>query len=602
MVLSLCSTRPSVAVFMYHCLVAILICTAFARPLRPRYDDAISSTTLSSSDRDSLVSHEKTLRAARRTLLALGGEDANSDIYDNDAHGNSVGHVIHGQADASGDNHGRTDGDDEIGVHDGHESLDVHSLNLHDDEHLWDERDRDGLDDAPSVRTGGEGQEGGDDQSVPVDDDSMKKLLSERDQLAKKLSEMDTLRKRMAHKHELLKRVLDLKARLEESGDEEKKLREEESRMEESVKSAALKRDANADERDSIARERFKVEKLLEELRSEKESSEIEYEKVTKERAYVDAQEKELVEQKDKLETSVKELVQQFQQDGFHTWLKSNLDTLPPIFRETILKTSVALDPVIQGVEGASELNERLTHETTEAITRYLPMIRESPFYTGLIFYVILLFPTVAAFWLVMKVRTRLSLLTVEHYLIAINLYFGAMSTVCTIMTLLSGTDILVVFHHRARHIAETFMLFHGLLFIIHLVLHGVTAYVSGSRKDFAQYICISCIGLHFFLHAYKRAILDLDPNVGTTAYVIYAFIFWYMLYDRGVHIVQAVVRGHRTGLSAFGTFPTDDDMKADLPRPEPRDNSRRDTTVYFAGLPVFNGPSKSALSDAKTI
>lgn len=614
-------TRLSIGLFFHLLFTAILICAVLAGPQPLHHDQGIKSTTSDSSAQHGLVPRLGILRVSRRTLLATEGDDTNSDHHDA-LHGSDVklddsvdvGHgrestdslvrLVHGQADTLGDHESsnlQIGGDDEDAAHDGTDSLDVHSLNLHDDEHLWDEGNPDGLDDAVSGGAGEEGKQGGDDKTVPVDDESMKKLLSERDNLAKKLSEMDTLRKRMAHKHELLRRVLDLKTRLEQSGDEEKRLREEESRMEESVKSAVMKRNANADERDSIARERHKVEKLLEELQSEKESSEIEYEKVTKERAYVDAQEKDLLEQKDKLEASVKELVEQFQQDGFHTWLKSNLDTLPPIFRETILKTSVALDPVIQGVEGASELNERLTSETTEAITRYLPMIRESPFYTGLIFYIILLFPTVAAFWLVARVRARLSLLTIEHYLITINLYFGAMSTVCTIMTLVSGTDILVVFRHRSRHIAESFMLFHGLLFIIHLVLHGMTAYVSGSRKDFAQYICISCVGLHFFLHAYKRAILDLDPNVGTTAYVIYAFIFWYMLYDRGVHIFQALASGRRTGVSAFGTFPNEDDLKADTPFSEPRD-PRRDTTVYFAGLPVFNGPSKSALSDAKTI
>lgn len=478
--------------------------------------------------------------------------------------------------------------------------LKLDGLSHHDEGHTWAHDLDDAhehLEDAEPI----EESEGNDDKSVRADDASIKQLEAERIQLAKKLSEMETLRKRMAHKHELLNRVRTLQQKLDQGTDEAKRLREEGSRMEESVKSAILKRDANSDERDSIAKERHDVERLLEELRSEKETSEVEYEKVKKERAYIDGKEKELLLQKEKLEMSLKELVDQFQQDGFHTWLKSNLDTFPAVIRETILKTSNALDPVIQGVEGASELNERLTSETTEAITRYLPMIRDSPFYTGLIFYIILLFPTVSACWLVLKVRARLSMLTVEHYLITVNLYFGTMSTVCAIMTVLGGTDILVVFLHRSRRIAETFMLFHGLLFIIHLVLHGMTAYVSGSRKDFAQYICISCLGLHFFLHAYKRAILNLDPNVGAAAYVTYALVFWYMVYDRGVHIVHAIVSGRKSGLSAFGTFPAEDNV-TNSPLPAPRERPRQDTTVYFAGLPVFNGPSKSALNDAKTI
>lgn len=444
----------------------------------------------------------------------------------------------------------------------------------------------------------------GDDSTLVADEGSLQRVDSEREALAKKLGEIESLRKRMATKHELLKRVQSLQKHVNSTISEEEKLRVEETRAEEDVRMAKLKRNATMDERDSIARERLKVEDLLKELKSEKGTFDAEFSKMSADREETDKEEKRLQQEQEKLAKDLDQVLAQFRENGFHTWLDHYLHGLPLVIRQTILKTSSALNPVVQGVEGVTEFNELLTNETTEAMTRYIPLLRDSPFYTGLIFYVILLCPTVAAMWLVMKVRARLSLLTVEHYLIAINLYFGAMSAVCAVMSMAGGSDVLSVLRHRSQKIAEPFMLIHGLLFVIHLILHGMTAYVSGSRKDFAQYVVMSCVGLHFFMHAYKRTILDEDPNIGSAAYTVYAIIFMYMLYDRGIHIIESIIHGRKAGLSAFGTFPSELDSKseyASLPATR-RQHLKNDTTVYFAGLPVFNAPSQSSLNDAKTI
>lgn len=517
----------------------------------------------------------------------------------------------------------------------------------HDDEALWNHdqhhvennaNDGDGEQGEQDDVAGPPGNEGGpsnvdegdqnvgeteSDVSVRVDDETLQKVNSERAELSKKLNQLEMLRKRMETKHELLKRVRELQQRINSSVAEEQRIRDEETRAEEEYKLAVMKKNATSDERESIAKEREKVEKLLEELKSEKSSYETEYSKMEEDRKKVDLKEKELKLNHDKLVKELERVVGKFRDKGFHTWLNTNLHALPPVVRETILKTSDVLSPVVEGVEEVGALNDELSRQTADTLTWYIPIIQRSPFYAGLIFYIFLLCPTVLAIWLVMKVRARLSLLTVEHYVIAINLYFGVMSTVCAIMTLLGKVDILVVFRHRARHVAEAFMLIHGSMFVLHLVLHGLTAYVSGSRKDFVQYIVMSCVGLHFFIHAYKRTILNYDPNVGAPAYVVYSVIFLYILYDRGVHIIEAVVRGRKAGLSAFGTFPADYGLKKDLAtlptgrvsgrdsgrdsardlgRDLVRDSTRSDTTVYFAGLPVFSAPSQSALNDAKTI
>lgn len=442
-------------------------------------------------------------------------------------------------------------------------------------------------------------QTNNDDSNIRADDTSFQKLASEREQLAHKLSEIDRLRSKMLSKSELLKRVRALKGNVDTAKRRGVQVRKEESIAEQKLSIAVQRKNATWDQKEAIARQRRSIEKLLEEIRTETRGFEDEIKKIDHEKKRIGQVEQNLESEREKLLRTVRGLVSQFRERGMHTWLERHLSQLPPVMRETIVKASTVLDPVIQGVEDATELTGEVSVDTTNALTRYLPSVRDSPFYTGLIFYVILLCPTVAAAWLMLKIRARLSQMTVEHYLIAINLYFGVMSAACAVMSLLSRTDILIVFRHRSRHLAESFMIIHGFLFVLHLVLHGMTAYVTGARKDFAQYISMSCVGLHFFMNAYKRTILNEDPNIGTVAYLFYAATFLYTLYDRGVHIIEAAIKGRKANASAFNTFPTDPVVKS-LPNGAGPPNG--DSTVYFAGLPVFNRPSQSSVDDAKTI
>ncbi|CAN8062357.1 unnamed protein product [Agarophyton chilense] len=439
----------------------------------------------------------------------------------------------------------------------------------------------------------------GDDASIPADDEALASVEKESNDLAAKLKEMELLKSRIKTKNELLKRVQNLRSTLDNTEKLEQEVKEEESKVEESLNLAVKKKNDTFDEKEHIAVERRDIERRTEEAHEEEKKYAAELLHVEENRKKKEAEEKELEDEHKRLMEEIQVIVERFRENGFHAWLEQNVKDFPPVIRETILKSTSVLYPVFDGIEDAAELNEHLTAETTEAITQYLPAIKSSPFYTGLIFYVILLFPIVAVMWLVSKVRARLSMLTIEHYLIAMNMYFGILSLACAFMTLIGKTDILIVFRHRSQRVAEAFMILHGFLFIVHLALHGITAYVSGSRKDFAQYIGISCVGLHFFLNAYKRTILDQDPNIGAPAYAVYAAFFLYTLYDRGLHILEAAVNEKKNNAAAFRTFPGSSSQSLPIAT---NPTGKGDTTVYFAGLPVFNGPGHASLDDAKNI
>ncbi|KAI0567330.1 hypothetical protein FGB62_3g135 [Gracilaria domingensis] len=438
-----------------------------------------------------------------------------------------------------------------------------------------------------------------DDASIPADDESLANVEKESNDLAAKLLEMERLKTRIKSKNELLNRVKKLRSTLDDTEKLEKEVKEEETKAEEDLNLSVKKKNETFDEKEHIAHERRDIERRTDEVHEEEKKFAAELLQIEEQRKAKETEQNELEEEHKRLVEDMQVLVERFRENGLHSWLEQKLKDSPPVIRETILKSGSVLDPVLDGIEDVAQLNEHLTSETTEAITQYLPAIKSSPFYTGLIFYVILLVPIVTVTWLVTKIRARLSMLTVEHYLIAINLYFGILSLACAIMTVVGKTDILIVFRHRSKHVAETFMILHGFMFMILLVLHGITAYVSGSRKDFAQYVGISCVGLHFFMNAYKRTILDQDPNIGAPAYAVYAFFFLYTLYDRGMHILEAAVQDKRNSAAAFRTYPGSSSQSLPVTT---KSTEKGDNTVYFAGLPVFNGPAQASLDDAKNI
>lgn len=249
-----------------------------------------------------------------------------------------------------------------------------------------------------------------------------------------------------------------------------------------------------------------------------------------------------LAKEKEALVRKAQALAENFKMHGFETWMESNVNMFPDVVRATLFKTGNILEPLVEAVEEAAEVNERLTEEVAQQITQYIPLIRKSPFYSGILFYVILLFPLVLSVALVLRVNSRLFSVSVNHYIIVGNLYFGAMSVVCFFMSILSGTDILIVFQHRSSSTAETFMVVNAFLYLVHLFLHGLDSYTSKSKKTLGQLVCALSIGMHFYSHAYKRAILHQDPHIGAFAYFLYSGLFLYTLYDRGVDLIETQI------------------------------------------------------------
>lgn len=237
-------------------------------------------------------------------------------------------------------------------------------------------------------------------------------------------------------------------------------------------------------------------------------------------------------------------LVVQFKDRGMTNWVEMQAQQLPPLIRGTLIKTTHALGPLFEGFEEASELNARVVDEVKERVQTYLPLVRSSPFYGGILFYIIILFPMVLFVSAAMKLNSRLKTMTISHYLVLSNLYFGVLSLLCLFMSYLSGADVLLVFHHRNESLEGTFVVLHGLFYLLHLGLHFLSALTRRDGREVAQFLSMFIVGTHYFLHVYARAVLNEDPVMDLRAYVLYAAIFLFTLYVRCTMLLPAKRKG----------------------------------------------------------
>lgn len=238
------------------------------------------------------------------------------------------------------------------------------------------------------------------------------------------------------------------------------------------------------------------------------------------------------------------QLVLQFKDRGMTNWVEMQAKQLPPLVQGTLIKTTHALGPLFEGFEEASNLNARVVEEVKERVQTYMPLIRSSPFYGGILFYIIILFPMVLFVSAAMKLNSHLKTMTISHYLVLSNLYFGVLSLLCLFMSYLSGADVLLVFHHRNESLEGTFVVLHGLFYLLHLSLHFLSALTRRDGREVAQFLSMFIVGTHYFLHVYARAVLNEDPVMDLRAYVLYAAIFIFTLYVRCTMLLPAKRKG----------------------------------------------------------
>lgn len=225
------------------------------------------------------------------------------------------------------------------------------------------------------------------------------------------------------------------------------------------------------------------------------------------------------------------------QTTSLETIIERHSRGLPPAMQGALRKSALVLNPFFDTLFTAADTNNRLVNHVGTEIDKYAHVnIRGSPFMSGMLFYCVLLIPALTLLLLVRTVIDSSTKWSVSHVIIFGNIYLMA---VCAILVMgsLVQKDPMKILH--ARH--ESFMVVTNLVLALYYVwflsILGLQTVKSWEKRNLAQFVAASSIGIHYFLFAWRRMFTDQKPQLFAHDYLIYATIFGFITYDRCLRI-----------------------------------------------------------------
>jgi hypothetical protein len=211
---------------------------------------------------------------------------------------------------------------------------------------------------------------------------------------------------------------------------------------------------------------------------------------------------------------------------------------LPGSMAGAIRKSADALTPFFDTLVVVAETNQRLVDHVGSEIDKYTHVnVRKSPFLHGLLFYAVLMVPamTVAAF--LRRIVDTSSKLTVSHVVILGNMYFLVLCALCTIEGLLRRHDPAANLYKKHERFFVAFNLILAMYYTWHVCMLALQAVYTRRRRDWAQVLSTTCVGIHYYLFTWQRVFTNSSPRMITANYVVYATIFSFILYERSHRI-----------------------------------------------------------------
>lgn len=230
-----------------------------------------------------------------------------------------------------------------------------------------------------------------------------------------------------------------------------------------------------------------------------------------------------LIDQQTRLAGQKAQLVRALHRQGFGHWAESVLRHKANAYvSDAIVEGSqYVVEPVVDGIEKAAKMEGELTSR----INRHVP-IEASQFYAGLVAVIVSLFPIVVITRIAMKIKRKLSQLTLRHIALLGSIYFAVLATGCWIAAGVAQIDVILTLQRRSQALYDFTVMMQGLLYVAYCIVHIATSISTADRKSFTHSAVVSVIGLHFFCHATAHLRRGEHPHVDRLAYFMYSLGF----------------------------------------------------------------------------
>lgn len=366
---------------------------------------------------------------------------------------------------------------------------------------------------------------------------------AESEQQSRRLGQMSSHFEEQADEHFVAAKIADVTELLRHNENLEQKIishTEERDAATEALLNAVGRKNALQKERQNAAETREEVERSLHQLYSKMPRYTKTLEILKKQSNDADRVIERLRNQNFWVMQQSKRLADALRKRGLEHWVeKSVKDSVSPFVSDVLVQgTASVVEPVLDGIEKLAAANGELSQRMSLKLRERVPIV-EKPFYAGFVTYIVLLFPTVLVISLVLKVKRGFSKLSVGHLVILGNFYFLLLSGGCFVATLLGSVDVLQTFRHHNLQMFDFVMVLHGILFAGHVMTHIRVALQEHDKNALIHTFLLFTIGLHFFVHSYRHAMHNEDPHVDKRAYLVYAGIFLFVLYELTVNQIR---------------------------------------------------------------
>jgi hypothetical protein len=207
---------------------------------------------------------------------------------------------------------------------------------------------------------------------------------------------------------------------------------------------------------------------------------------------------------------------------------------LPDSVAGALRRSAEALTPFMDTLMIAADTNQRLVDHVGAEIDKYTHVnIRKSPFLSGLLFYCVLLVPTLTLVSFARRVFDSSSKLTVSHFIILGNVYYMAMCIAALVSTWVMRADPAASLHKTHEKVFVSFNLLLGVYYLWHIGMMTLQAAYTRETRNTAQLVATLCIGVHYFLFTWRRVFTKSSPQMIAANYGMYLTILAIITVER---------------------------------------------------------------------
>lgn len=227
------------------------------------------------------------------------------------------------------------------------------------------------------------------------------------------------------------------------------------------------------------------------------------------------------------------ELESKLREAGFSHWLEARgQEYLPETAIGVLSKSTEILEPVIEGIGRAVSID----HDLARDFDGIVPIIH-SPLVTGVVSDIFVLVPLIPVLALAGRISFSVHRMTIVQFIFYISAAFSAQCFGCFIVSISLGEEAIQYFLKTNEPAVIGSLFLTAGLYSCFCFLHLLTALVHSTKRNIAHLLFVNGIGFFFYVHVFRRAVLNQGIKVPIAMHVVLCVLFLFIMTDRNASL-----------------------------------------------------------------